>query len=239
MVALYRSGRQADALDVYRQTSETLAEELGLDPGRELQRLQAAILRQEPGLDAPREASAGVGTPGAGGSDATSVEPDVRKTVTVLVARRKSARGIDPEALSREDDRFRAHLGRMVGRYGGVIASAVGDEAMAVFGVPRAHEDDAFRASCAALEIRDAPVEDGTSPFPIPHVGIATGEVLASDTGASPLSVVGDPVSAAGELLGLAGAGEILLGEVTERLIREQADLEPVHWGGNPRMATG
>jgi predicted ATPase/DNA-binding SARP family transcriptional activator len=51
MLALYRSRRQADALDAYRAARETLLEELGLEPSIELRELQAAILRQEPALD--------------------------------------------------------------------------------------------------------------------------------------------------------------------------------------------
>jgi DNA-binding SARP family transcriptional activator len=53
MLALYRSGRQAEALDVYRRTRELLADELGLEPGPALQDLQCAILAHAPSLDAP------------------------------------------------------------------------------------------------------------------------------------------------------------------------------------------
>jgi DNA-binding SARP family transcriptional activator len=53
MVALYRSGRQAEALEVYRDTRRRLVDELGLEPGRELKALEAAILGQDAALEAP------------------------------------------------------------------------------------------------------------------------------------------------------------------------------------------
>ena len=56
MLALYRSGRQADALGAYEQAHRMLAEELGLDPGRTLQELQGAILRHDAELDPPGRA---------------------------------------------------------------------------------------------------------------------------------------------------------------------------------------
>ena len=51
MIALYRGGRQADALDAYRAAQGALAQDLGIQPGPELQRLQRAILRQDRELD--------------------------------------------------------------------------------------------------------------------------------------------------------------------------------------------
>jgi DNA-binding SARP family transcriptional activator/DNA-binding beta-propeller fold protein YncE len=53
MLAQYRAGRQAEALDGYKQVRTALDAELGLEPSRELQDLEQAILRQDPALDAP------------------------------------------------------------------------------------------------------------------------------------------------------------------------------------------
>jgi len=56
MLALYRSGRQADALELYRRTRETLSEELGIEPGLELQELERRMLQHDPELERPRPA---------------------------------------------------------------------------------------------------------------------------------------------------------------------------------------
>ena len=66
MLALYRSGRQAEALECYRAGRQALIEELGIEPGRALQDLETAILRQDPSLDAPRVAIPAAPT-GSGG----------------------------------------------------------------------------------------------------------------------------------------------------------------------------
>ncbi len=56
MLALYRNGRQADALGVYRRLRRTLDEELGIDPSQMLRDLETGILRQDPALEAPAPA---------------------------------------------------------------------------------------------------------------------------------------------------------------------------------------
>ncbi|MGA7987604.1 MAG: BTAD domain-containing putative transcriptional regulator [Candidatus Dormiibacterota bacterium] len=58
MLALYRAGRQAEALDVYSQARAKLIDELGVEPGPALQRMQQAVLAQDPALDAPVEGAA-------------------------------------------------------------------------------------------------------------------------------------------------------------------------------------
>jgi WD40 repeat protein/DNA-binding SARP family transcriptional activator len=55
MLALYRCGRQAEALEAYRRARRTLVEEIGVEPGPELRALHEAILAQDPALDAPPE----------------------------------------------------------------------------------------------------------------------------------------------------------------------------------------
>jgi DNA-binding SARP family transcriptional activator len=60
MTALYRSGRQAEALDAYKDTRRIFVDELGIDPSPALQELERAILRQDPSLDVEAPAPAGV-----------------------------------------------------------------------------------------------------------------------------------------------------------------------------------
>jgi predicted ATPase len=103
---------------------------------------------------------------------------------------------------------------------------------MAVFGLPQAHEDDALRAVRAAIEMQHA-VErlnaslDGRGlPELRIRIGINTGEVVTGDEATT--LVTGDAVNTAKRLEQAAAGGEILIGAVTERLVRHAARLEAV-----------
>lgn len=89
MLALYRGGRQADALATYRDARETLIEELGIEPGRELSELQQAILAHDPALDALGPAAVPV-------SDGRDALP--------MVARERRLPPIPNRTIGREDE---------------------------------------------------------------------------------------------------------------------------------------
>ena len=82
MLALYRSGRQAEALEVYRDGRRRLANDLGLEPGTELQRLERQILAQDPELEAPREG----GARDVGSTPAAPAPPRRRRARLVAMA---------------------------------------------------------------------------------------------------------------------------------------------------------
>jgi class 3 adenylate cyclase len=84
---------------------------------------------------------------------------DVRKVVTVVFAdvAGSTALGerLDPEALRRVMGRYFDEMAAVIQRHGGTVEKFIGDAVMAVFGIPRLHEDDALRAVRAATGMRE------------------------------------------------------------------------------------
>jgi DNA-binding SARP family transcriptional activator len=192
MLALYRSGRQADALQAYRDGHRLFDEELGLEPGEELQRLERAILRHDPDLDVAGAAAAGA--------------PLTRKLVTVLVA--LVAGAVEADAFREQTAQFVRELRAAVEYHGGSLEHVLGDEALAVFGVPVAHEDDAVRAARSALAARDAL---GRSKLE-GRFALEAGEIVAGAAATGAPRLTGDVVTIARGLAAAADAGEILVG---------------------------
>lgn len=135
----------------------------------------------------------------------------------------------DPEEVRA---RVRNALGRMadaIERLEGTREKFIGDAVFAVFGWPRAHDDDPIRAALAALAIRAAlrDPEDGSEPLEV-RIGIATGEVVAEarGDGASDLSVTGEAVTTAARIQSLARPGEILVDEATVRGGRDRLAVD-------------
>ncbi len=221
MLALYRAGRQAEALAAYQDARRVLMDELGLEPKEELRALEQAILQQDASL-------------GAVGAAALERGPD-RRTVTVLfcdlVDSTRLAWELDPEVYRALISRYFELVRRPIARHGGTIEKFIGDAVMAVFGVPQLHEDDALRAVRAAVEMQAA-LRDEEWDVPVAaRIGLCTGEVHVLSAPSEDLHVSGAVASAAAQLEESAPAGGIMIGDETHRLVRDAVKAEPVGVG--------
>lgn len=132
----------------------------------------------------------------------------------------------DPEEVRARVTAALATMADAVARFGGTREKFIGDALFAVFGWPRAHDDDAVRAALAALAIRAGLQEigDGLEPMEV-RIGIATGEVVASSTGPTrdgDLGLTGEAITTAARIQSLARPGEILLDGTTRASARER-----------------
>jgi DNA-binding SARP family transcriptional activator len=209
MLALYRSGRQAEALTAYQDARRVLVEELGIDPGPTLRELEQAILRQDPALIR------------AVGGERAATQPRPRellKTATVLFAEIAAvgAGEHDPDELHEATLRAVHEVRAAVEYHGGSVERLTGEELLAVFGIPTAHEDDALRAGRTALQLRRALEQlSGKGGLRIePRTVIATGKVtLGYERGS--LDLTGAVISFARRLAETALPGEILVDNET------------------------
>jgi class 3 adenylate cyclase len=244
MLALYRSGRQAEALQAYQAARRMLSDELGLEPGQALRELEAAILRQDDALSA-----GALGSTARDPGTSVSVEPttppargDELRPVTALFADIVGSTVLG-ERLSPEDVKALVgecvtQMSHAVEEYGGTVQAYEGDGICAYFGVPQAHEDDPERAARTALRILEVVgqyAHDIAEAWAIPdfavRVGINTGRAGVGPVGVgSPQTVaLGDTVNVAARLQSAAGPGTIVVGEVTARRLAHRFTFEPLH----------
>jgi class 3 adenylate cyclase/tetratricopeptide (TPR) repeat protein len=147
----------------------------------------------------------------------------------------------DPEDVRARLRPYHRRVREEIERYGGTVEKFVGDAVMAVFGVPKAHEDDAERAVRAGLRILEAIEDMNATEAALElqvRIGINTGEAVVA-LGARPERgeglVTGDVVNTAARIQSVAPVDAIAVGEPTYRttaLVFEYEQLEPVQLKG-------
>ena len=222
MLALYRAGRQAEALAAYRDARNRLVDELGVEPGPGLRELEAAVLRQDPSLG--ERSPARVVTDGW--------LPRERRMVTVvgLEIVPASDDDVDAEAVAAAGARANEVAAVVLRTYGARVEQVVGGLMVAFFGFPVAHEDDAVRAVRAAVEVCDrlATIDEPV----IRHAArivVETGDIVVSGSGGSLADMVSGPaVTSAFRLQRLVRDGDVVVGPRTLELVRGAAVVAPV-----------
>jgi DNA-binding SARP family transcriptional activator len=203
MVALYRSGRQAEALAAY-QAGRRALDELGIAPGNELQRLERQILTHDRELDAPRRPEPG--------DPPVEPRPVERKLVTVVFAdlRMRDGEEADPEQAAAFADRVHGEAAAEIEAAGGTIEKGFAGAVLAAFEADAARRDDhAVRAASAALATRKR-LADAFGDAVSLRMAIASGEAIL---GRRDSFVTGRPVATATRLVRLAEPGQVVVGE--------------------------
>ena len=131
---------------------------------------------------------------------------------------------LDPEVLRGVLNRYFEVMRGVIEHHGGTVEKFIGDAVMAVFGIPRVHEDDALRAVLAAAEIRERlpAIAEKVGVSLRFRTGVNTGPVLM---GGGENLAVGDAVNVAARLEQAAEPGEIILGAETVQLVRDAVEI--------------
>src|SRR6202166_3547492 len=140
---------------------------------------------------------------------------------------------LDPEDVHALLQQFFALVDATVDRFGGTIDKHIGDAAMALFGAPLARGNDAERAVRAALEIQASvpALASGLPSVLAVHIGIATGEVVASSVGSQHhrgYTVTGEAANIAARLLEKAVSGETLVSDDVYKATNHVVSYEPL-----------
>jgi class 3 adenylate cyclase/tetratricopeptide (TPR) repeat protein len=171
------------------------------------------------------------------GEAGRKVEPEGdRRPVTVLfcdlVGYTHLSSVLDAEDVHTLLERFFALVDATVDRFGGTIDKHIGDAAMALFGAPLARGNDAERAVRTALEIQTCvpKLATGLPSALAVHIGIATGEVIASSVGSQHhrgYTVTGEAANIAARLLEKAVSGETLVSDDVYKATNHVVAYEP------------
>jgi predicted ATPase/class 3 adenylate cyclase len=163
---------------------------------------------------------------------------EFRKTVTIVFSDLKGSTSLgerlDSESLREVMTRYFDAMRAELERHGGLIEKFIGDAVMAVFGLPKLHEDDALRAVRAAFGMQRAlgelndELEHHWGVRLANRTGVNTGEVVSGDPTTGQRLVTGDAVNVAARLEQAAGEREVLLGELTYQLVRDAVEVEEV-----------
>ena len=229
---------EVDARSLPHLTAEDL-KEMGVTAiGHRRLLLQAIADLQESGASAVEPASEQI-TSGEGVNDAAKRQSEAeRRQLTVLfcdlVGSTALSARLDPEDMGHVIRAYQKCCTEVVQRWGGHLARYLGDGALAYFGFPQAHEDDAERAVRAGLELVAAVARlEARHRAPLAaRVGIATGLVMVGELigegAAKEQTVVGETPNLAARLQALATPGSVVISQATRRLVGalfELADL--------------